>query len=58
MKIVIDTNLLAKVKTTPIENHLLADEYYNIEKDLSSRLNGQFDIYLKEQQSKIQYARF
>jgi len=51
-------NLLAKVKTTPIENHLLADEYYNIEKDLSSRLNGQFDIYLKEQQSKIQYARF
>jgi DNA modification methylase len=39
--------LLAKVKTTPIANSLLADEFYNLEKDLSKRLNGEFNLYIQ-----------
>jgi hypothetical protein len=30
-------NLLAKVKTTPIDNNLLVEEFYGREKDLSKR---------------------
>ena len=41
-------NLLAKVKTTPIDNLILAEEYYKLEKDLEKRLNGQFEKSLRE----------
>ena len=46
-------NLLAKVKTTPIDNLILANEYYNLEKDLERRLNGKFEETLKDALQKI-----
>jgi DNA modification methylase len=41
-------NLLAKVKTTPIDSNLLSEEFYNLENDLSKRLNRQFESYVKK----------
>ena len=46
-------NLLAKVKTTPIDNLILADEFFKIESDLAKRLNGQFEQALKEALQKV-----
>jgi len=46
-------NLLAKVKTTPIDNNLLATEFFAIENDLKKRLNGQFQDALKEALQKV-----
>ena len=46
-------HLLAKVKTTPIENLILAEEYYKLEKDLIKKLNGQFEESLKEALLKV-----
>jgi DNA modification methylase len=46
-------NLLAKVKTTPIDNLILVNEFYKIEKDLEKRLNGQFEQALKESLLKM-----
>lgn len=40
--------LLAKVKTTPIKTAELLQEYSKIEFDLQSRLNGQYDFFLKK----------
>lgn len=39
--------LLAKVKTTPIKTAELLQEFSNVEFDLQSRLNGQYDYFLK-----------
>jgi DNA modification methylase len=46
-------NLLAKVKTTPIDNLILAEEYYKLEKDLIKRLNGQFEKSLRDALLKV-----
>lgn len=46
-------NLLAKVKTTPIDNTILAEEFYKIENDLIKRLNGQFEQALKNALLKV-----
>ena len=46
-------NLLSKVKTTPIDNLILTDEFSKIETDLTKRLNGQFEQALKEALQKI-----
>jgi DNA modification methylase len=46
-------SLLAKVKTTPIDNLELSNEFYKIEKDLLKRFNGQFEQALKEALLKI-----
>jgi len=41
--------LLAKVKTTPIKTAELLQEFGKVEFDLQSRLNGQYDYFLKKQ---------
>ena len=41
-------HLLAKVKTTPILQNELEQEFYNIKDDLENRLNGSYEIYLKK----------
>jgi DNA modification methylase len=46
-------SLLARVKTTPIDNLVLADEYYKIESDLEKRLNGEFEQVLQESLLKV-----
>jgi len=46
-------NLLAKVKTTPIDNHILVNEFYKLEGDLEKRLNGHFKKALREALKKI-----
>ena len=46
-------NLLAKVKTTPIDNLILTEEYCKLEKDLTKRLNGQFANSLRNALLKI-----
>ena len=46
-------NLLAKVKTTPIDNLALAGEFYKLEGDLEKRLNGNFERALQEALVKI-----
>ena len=46
-------HLLTKVKTTPIDNLILADSYYEIEKDLVGQLNGKFEQALKEAILKV-----
>ncbi|MDR1973875.1 MAG: site-specific DNA-methyltransferase [Bacteroidales bacterium] len=46
-------NLLAKVKTTPIDNLILASEFDRIQEDLIKRLNGQFEQALKRALQKI-----
>lgn len=40
--------LIAKVKTTPINDLELIKEYKDLEIDLKSRLNGQFDYFVKK----------
>lgn len=40
--------LLAKVKTTPIKTVELLEEFGKLEFDLQSRLNGQYDYFLKK----------
>ncbi|MFH1005412.1 MAG: DNA methyltransferase [Bacteroidota bacterium] len=40
--------LIAKVKTTPIKTVELLQEFSKIEFDLQSRLNGQYDFFLKK----------
>jgi len=46
-------NLLAKVKTTPIENLILVDEFYKMQGDLENRLNGGFEKAMRESLIKI-----
>lgn len=45
--------LIAKVKTTPINPVLLSREFTNLYFDITNRLNGQYDYYLKEALEKI-----
>lgn len=45
--------LVAKVKTTPINPILLSQEFTNLYFDITNRLNGQYDYYLKEALDKI-----
>lgn len=40
--------LIAKVKTTPIKISELLQEFTNLQFDLQSRLNGQYDYFLKK----------
>ncbi len=46
-------NLIAKVKTTPIDNFVLANEYENIKFDLQKRINVNFEAALKDALLKI-----
>ncbi len=45
--------LIAKVKTTPINLIQLTKEYTNLYYDLTNRLNGQYEFYLKQALEKI-----
>ncbi len=45
--------LIAKVKTTPINPILLSEEFTNLYFDITNRLNGQYDYYLKEALERI-----
>ncbi len=45
--------LIAKVKTTPINPILLSKEFTKFYFDITNRLNGQYDYYLKEALEKI-----
>ncbi len=46
-------NLIAKVKTTPIDNLTLTEEYCKLEKDLTKRMNGQFANSLRKALLKV-----
>jgi len=46
-------NLIAKVKTTPIEDEDLATEFSKLETDLKKRLNEDFSVYVKDAFEKV-----